>query len=312
MIKEGTTGLPFPDYNIKPGKVFNRKFKIASFVLDEMDNVDHDVVNSFGEEWTKFNSFSSTEIDKIGKEYFDVLPSELLNKKSSVLDVGCGTGRWSLFLSPKVGFIDAVDPSKAIFSAEQLLKDCSNVRLTLASTSTLPFPDNYYNLVMSIGVLHHIPDTQKAMQDCVRKVKPGGWFYTYLYYNLDNRNKGYKFLFSLINKIRIIVSNLPSSRKKFICDILAISFYMPFVFASRFLHSIGLKKLASKLPLSYYRNKSFFIIRNDSLDRFGTKLEQRFSKKQIETMLLNCGLTEITFSNNTPYWHVIAKKTIES
>ena len=50
------------------------------------------------------------------------------------------------------------------------------------------------------------------------------------------------------------------------------------------------------------------MIRNDALDRFGTSLEQRFSKKEIEEMMRNCGLDHINFSENIPYWHVIGKR----
>ena len=62
------------------------------------------------------------------------------------------------------------------------------------------------------------------------------------------------------------------------------------------------------MPLSAYHNKSFFIIRNDALDRFGTRLEQRFSAKQIVEMMENAGLTNIVISHGAPYYHAIGKK----
>ena len=68
------------------------------------------------------------------------------------------------------------------------------------------------------------------------------------------------------------------------------------------------KSWIKKIPLSYYSDKSFNIIRNDALDRFGTPLEQRFSKIQIEQMMLKSGLTKIVFSDNEPYWHVLGTK----
>jgi hypothetical protein len=161
---------------------------------------------------------------------------------------------------------------------------------------------------MSIGVLHHIPDTFGAMKDCVAKVKPGGWFYTYLYYSLDNRGPAFRSLFALSNKVRKLISAMPTKRKKLTCDLLAIFFYMPFVLTARLTSTLGLHSFTEKIPLSYYRNKSFFVIRNDSLDRFGTSLEHRFSRRQIEDMLTRCGLHEIRFSENSPFWHVVARK----
>jgi hypothetical protein len=49
-------------------------------------------------------------------------------------------------------------------------------------------------------------------------------------------------------------------------------------------------------------------MKNDSLDRFGTPLEQRFSKLEITEMMKACGLDEIEFSNQAPYWHAIGKR----
>ncbi|TAG40829.1 MAG: class I SAM-dependent methyltransferase, partial [Cytophagia bacterium] len=63
-----------------------------------------------------------------------------------------------------------------------------------------------------------------------------------------------------------------------------------------------------KIPLQAYEDQSFYIIRNDSLDRFGTPLEQRFSKKEMQFMMEKAGLNEIVFSDIIPYWHAIGKK----
>lgn len=298
----------FPVYSLVPSRTYNGNKLISEFNSGNNMNVDEKVVQSFGEEWTKFNSFDEAEIEKIGKAYFDILPDSLYAPNTIVLDVGCGTGRWTKYLAKKVGVIDAVDPSEAIFAADKFLSDCTNIRLTKATSEALPFADNTYDMVMSIGVLHHIPDTKKAMMDCVSKVKKGGYFYTYLYYSLDNRGKLFKFIFQASNLLRRGISKMPTGQKKFTCDILAVIIYMPFVLMARFLHAIGLKKIASRLPLSIYRDKSFFVIRNDALDRFGTSLEQRFSKAEIHDMMSQCGLTEIRFSEQEPYWHAIGKK----
>jgi hypothetical protein len=49
-------------------------------------------------------------------------------------------------------------------------------------------------------------------------------------------------------------------------------------------------------------------MRTDSLDRFGTQLEQRFSRSQIEEMLKKAGLVDIKFSKNIPYWCAVGYK----
>ena len=46
----------------------------------------------------------------------------------------------------------------------------------------------------------------------------------------------------------------------------------------------------------------------DSLDRFGTKLEKRYTKDEIENILSKAGFVDIKFSDDTPYWVAIAWK----
>lgn len=296
------------EYNQQPLKYVQATNREIAVFSTEGENIDTEVVQSFGDEWLKFHDFSDEIIKDIAKEYFDILDEKIVNKQTYALDIGCGTGRWTKFLTDKVGFIEAVDPSNAIIAADKLLGNIDNVRLTKASTETIPFNDETFDFAMSIGVLHHIPDTQQAMKDCVRKVKKGGYFYCYLYHNLETRGWWFKTLYWLSNQLRKVVCKLPSGLKRFVCDILAIVIYMPLVLWVRFLVLIGLRKIAIKMPLSAYNNKSFFVIRNDALDKFGTSLEQRFSKKQVLDMMGNCGLSDIVISPLTPFYHAIGRK----
>lgn len=297
------------NYSQSPIEIIKGKNREIAVFSTEGKNIDHVVVKSFGDEWLKFQDFPDETIKKISEEYFDIIDPQMVNKDTYVMDVGCGTGRWTKVLCKNAGFIEAIDPSDALIAADNLLGDkIDNVRLTKASTDNIPFDDETFDFVMSVGVLHHIPNTQKAMADCVKKVKKGGYFYCYLYYNLDSRGILFKSVFFLSDIIRRFVSKLPGPLKKFVADILAVVIYMPFVFLTRFLRSLNLKKLANYIPLSSYHNKTFFVIRNDSLDRFGTKLEHRFSKKEVEEMMIQSGLSDIIISPNSPYYHAVGKK----
>lgn len=299
----------FPvSYNQVPTTIKKTDNRDISVFSTSTENIDHKVVESFGEEWSKFNEFSETDLAKVSSEYFDILGSEIVNKNTYGIDIGCGTGRWTKCLLDRIGFMEAVDPSHAIFAADKLLTGRENVRLSVAATDNIPFNDETFDFAMSIGVLHHIPDTTMAMADCVKKVKRGGYFYTYLYYSLDNKGWLFRAIFSIVNGIRKLVSSLPAGLKRFTCDVLAIVLYMPIILFGRLLRLIGLKKLALKLPLSAYQDKSFFIIRNDSLDRFGTSLEQRFSRKEIIAMMEQSGLEQIVVSEKSPYWHAVGRK----
>jgi len=62
------------------------------------------------------------------------------------------------------------------------------------------------------------------------------------------------------------------------------------------------------MPLAWYRNMSFYVMRTDAYDRFCTKIEKRFSKSQIEAMLLRANFRDVRFSNVEPYWCAIATR----
>lgn len=295
-------------FNKEPNNLIQGRYKsIYEFELP-LDNIDENVVASFGEEWSKFHHFSQADIDQLGDMYFDIITDDIVNKDTYGFDLGCGTGRWTKVLADRIGFMEAIDPSDAIFTADILLKDNDNIRLSRGSSDNIPFEDKTFDFGMSIGVLHHIPDTEKAMRNCVEKIKIGGYFYTYLYYDFEDRGLLFKTVFNIVDGIRQVVSSLTPRVKKFVCDIIAVFIYMPMVLTSRFFIKIGLVNVAKKVPLYFYNDQSFYIIRNDALDRFGTTLEQRFSKSRVIQMMTNAGLDDIVISDKSPYWHAVGKR----
>jgi SAM-dependent methyltransferase len=300
---------PAIELNQQPVSVIKtRNRDIACFTIDDV-NIDIKTVDSFGDEWKAFHHFDEKDLRRLGDSYFDIITPAMINEGSIVADFGCGSGRWTKYISNRAGHIAAIDPSDAIFAADELLSGQANVSLFKASISNLPFNDNYFDFAFSLGVLHHIPDTAQAMKDCVRKVKKGGYFLVYLYYDFEDRGFLFKTLYRISNAIRKPISRMRPGPKKISCDILAVIFYMPFVLLSRLLRFFGVsKRIRSKIPLHGYESTSFYIIRNDSLDRFGTPLEQRFSKKQIEEMMKAAGLDEIVFGDQIPFWHAVGRK----
>lgn len=280
--------------------------------MDEADNnVDQKTIDSFSDEWTTFDSFTDDEIQHIGAEYFDVVTDDMLNRRSLVLDLGCGSGRWSRYIADRAGIVEAIDPGASVLAASRLLADKNNVRITQASSDSIPFAASTFDLVMCLGVLHHIPDTQKALNDLIAKLKPGGYALLYFYYNLENRGKLYKFLFYCTNILRRVISRQPAGFKKFLCDLMAWTIYLPLRSLASTVKMLGGKQLCKKLPLSYYVGKSMHVMRNDALDRFGTPLEKRFSRQEIAAMCNLAGLHDLHFSDNAPYWHLTARKVNE-
>jgi hypothetical protein len=91
-----------------------------------------------------------------------------------------------------------------------------------------------------------------------------------------------------------------------ITQIIAILIYYPLAKLSILFEKFGFD--VHSFPLSAYRSKSLYTMRTDALDRFGTKLESRFSKKEINQMLLEAGLINIKFSDKIPFWVAVGFK----
>jgi hypothetical protein len=74
--------------------------------------------------------------------------------------------------------------------------------------------------------------------------------------------------------------------------------------------ALGLEALGMNVenfPLAWYRRRTFYVMRNDALDRFGTRLEQRFTQSQVRQMMLRAGLRDITF-NTDQFWTAVGYK----
>jgi SAM-dependent methyltransferase len=265
-------------------------------------------VESFGDEWQRFRCQDPSEFHIASNEYFDVLDFGSLNAGMKAIDVGCGTGRWSRVLAPHVGIMYGIDPSSALDVAKENCAALTNFVPVSAVAENLPFDSKSVDFAMSLGVLHHIEDTEKALSEIYRVLRDGGRFLFYFYYNLDNRPIWYKSLFLLSNIVRLFISSLPSTIKNLVCELIAILVYYPLVKIAGFVAFIFGNKIAQNMPLAYYCNKSFYIMRTDCRDRFGTPLEKRYSKKQLQDLLTKAGFSSITFSNSQPYWHGIAIK----
>ena len=277
-------------------------------ITKSSNNMDAETVASFGDEWSRYDqsSMSYSEASEIFMAYFSIFPWDMLPSNPVGFDMGCGSGRWAKFVAPKVGRLNCIDPSSALDIARRNLIDFKNVEYIKASVSESGIPINSQDFGYSLGVLHHVPDTESAINSCVSILKSGAPLLVYLYYAFDNRGWVYRLLWRASDLVRRIICKLPSRFKHLVTDVIAAIVYFPLARLSLLLDKVGIN--AASIPLFYYRNHSFYTMRTDSRDRFGTPLEQRFTKQQIESYMERSGLIDIKFSDNAPYWCAVGIK----
>ena len=202
-------------------------------------------------------------------------------------------------VAPRVGHLHCVEPSVAIEVSKRQLSTHGNCTFHPTTIGDMPIEDGTMDFGYSLGVLHHIPDTQLAMSDCTCKLKRGAPFLVYLYYAFDNRPAWFRGLWKLSDLLRKIVSRFPSKIKFFVSQVIAVTVYFPLARLACLSGKIGFD--VESFPLSFYRDKSFYTMRTDALDRFGTRLEQRFTRPQVRTMMENAGLERVIFRDGKPY-----------
>ena len=282
--------------------------------LDKKDqNLDQEVINSFGHEWAAFDySESQTDValDKQFLAYCSPIDLDQFNAKSSVAaDFGSGSGRWAARLLPYFSLIYALEPSDgANHVLRKKFKDETRIRILQETVGLNSIPAHSLDLAMSLGVLHHIPDTPLAIREIGTKIKSGGTFLCYLYYKLENKPAYYRGLFWTANSIRWVISRVPYPVRRLSAKIIAGAIYLPLARTSKLIGNAG--KNVSNFPLHHYANMPFVMLENDALDRFGTRLEHRFSKTEITEMLRTAGfdLSTLRFSDKEPFWTFAVKK----
>ena len=94
-----------------------------------MKNIDFKTVESFGDEWLKYDQSGMEEKELIilFKRYFSIFPWKKLPKNAKGFDMGCGSGRWAKYVAKKVGHLHCIDPSKAIKVAKKKLIIYKNI-----------------------------------------------------------------------------------------------------------------------------------------------------------------------------------------
>jgi SAM-dependent methyltransferase len=275
-----------------------------------MGNRHDETLAAFDSNWAALGRGRSrgpgTEADSGFANFFSILPLAQLSGGEG-FELGCGFGRMARRIAPHVGRLHCIEPSAAgLASARRAMGHLPHVEFHQAAVDAIPLADGSQDFGYSLGVLHHIPDTEAGLRACVAKLKPGAPFLLYLYYSLDNRPSWFRALWKASDALRRRISRLPFRLRRALSDALAIGAYWPLSRTARLAERLGFE--VGSLPLSYYRRSSFATLRADSLDRFGTPLERRFSRREIDEMMRRAGLERIAFREGPPYWVAVGYK----
>lgn len=133
---------------------------------------------NFGFQW---NKFARTQLDTysgylISRERFfrttDWKPEDMQGK--SVLDVGCGAGRFAEVALSTGANVVALDYSNAVDACWKNLRQHSNLVVVQGDIYRMPFKPWHFDFVYCLGVLQHTPNVRKAFMALLDQLKQGG------------------------------------------------------------------------------------------------------------------------------------------
>lgn len=178
-------------------------------------------LDSFGHQWTTFEVAHEDEDRATFEAKTGVRLSEL--KGLRVLDAGCGGGRYAKICGEAGASVVGADHTRAVEKARQLCSHLPNVQFVQADLKQLPLEPGSFDLVFSIGVMHHDVATRPVFDAVSRMVKPGGQYSVWLY----RRNQWWQ---ELINSgLRSVTTRMPASVLMPFCHLGAVLGSIPIV-----------------------------------------------------------------------------------
>ena len=231
-----------------------------------------DYAENFALEWrqharTQYDSSESTESADTFLAKTGLTANELRGK--TVLDDGCGSGRFSEVATRLGAHVVGLDLSSAVDVAAENLRDRTFAGVQ-ADALNPPFKIAAFDVVFSIGVLHHTPDCRRGVERAARLVKPGGIVAIWLYW------KGIR-ITPVTDLYRIITKRLaPRSFYAFCVT------WVPRIERAHRLPILG-RLLRLALPISTHEKADWRVL--DTFDWYSPKYQSKHEYQELEEWL---------------------------
>lgn len=282
-----------PGTNIKLNSKSKRLYGVAQAIKQGGKSIPRFVKHgnyafSFGNQW---NKFSKTQLDSytnqpISYNRLRTAYGESLNslKGLRVLEAGCGSGRFTEILLRKGAEVYSFDYSHAVDA--NFKNNMNNEKLTLfqGDIRKIPFPENYFDVVICLGVLQHTPSTQESIKELNRVTKKGGKIiYDHYKFHIGH-------FFSLYFPIWFLVKNINSKKQIKITDTFTkIFFPIHWFFRKNKYMQFILRRFS---PICFYygqynlsKEQHYEFSRLDTHDKNTDQYKSHMTKKSFEKMI---------------------------
>jgi 2-polyprenyl-3-methyl-5-hydroxy-6-metoxy-1,4-benzoquinol methylase len=147
--------------------------EIPRFVSDDS------YASAFGLQWNRYrrsqlDTYTGTRISadrlqhSLGPELWEALPG------LTILECGCGAGRFTEVLLARGARVASVDLSSAVEANRDTCPISARHQVIQADLRALPFAEGMFDVVLCLGVLQHTPNPERSMAALFGQVRPGG------------------------------------------------------------------------------------------------------------------------------------------
>ncbi len=134
---------------------------------------------SFGYQWLRYNANDALEDQTVFLSDSQLSAEDIKNKL--LLDAGCGMGRYTAVAAGKGAEIIGLDLSKSVLKAYEKIRPLPFAHIIQADIMRLPFREKQFDVIYSLGVLHHTPDARQAFLQLAKRLKENGIISVWLY-----------------------------------------------------------------------------------------------------------------------------------
>jgi SAM-dependent methyltransferase len=257
-------------------------------------------ISDFGEQWTRHTE----NPDYYGSvELFADIIHPLLSledvKGSKCADIGSGTGRIVLMMvGAGAASVTAIEPSKAF---DVLVQNTAQARdrVHCLNVTGEAIPKDDFDLVLSIGVLHHIPDPKPVVKAAYDALRPGGRMLAWLYGH--EGNQAYKAIFV---PARMITRNLPVAVNETIAGIL-YPIVLSYAAATRRLPFLPLSNYLANVYMRFPAAERRLVI----LDQINPRWAKYYTREEAEALFRDAGFKNIQLHHRHGYsWTICGSK----
>ena len=254
----------------------SESYKIDNGVLNFL-NDNNNYSNSFGIQWKiwpliQFDRFAGISYSEDMFKRITGIDSLTELSGLTVLDIGCGPGRFIDICRKYGAKVWGVDYSDAAYIAAKNFSSDNDVTIIRCSATNLPIESSQFDLVYSIGVLHHTDCPDVAFSECARVCKKGGRVAISVY-----GKNGYYDLPHL-NLIRRFLNLLGEKTKKYIALLYSVTVVSIFYPLHR-LFKNQTRILRAIVPHAYINNYVWSIL--DTYDSITPKYQHTYYSYEI-------------------------------